>query len=210
LTTTTYLATTVTGTNPLTPTFSQTGDGVSITGDASASNVDDEFFAGADFAIDLVNNSITDTYQVVIGIGYDNNVQGAGLDAYSSSEFTLDRNPPGTEVFFTDLESDVVFGDVKNGVDLGTSGALVIDTGVTSLTIELAPGGSTQLIGAFTMEGGVFDDDSFADVDFSVALTIDAIRNVTSPPNPAPLPATLFLLGGGLFGLGWVRRRQKD
>ncbi len=203
-TTTTYSGGTASGANPLTGTFTDTGDGLGLSGSADGTAVDDEFATGIDFVVDLANLSLTDVYEVVFTIDFDHRADADGDDAYVESEFTLDQD--FVEVFFTEILSDTAFGDELNGASLGTFGALVTDAGTDSLTVNLAPGASALLEGAFTMEGGVFDPGSALGI-FDFGLTIAEINNVTAPPTPTPEPGTMLLLGSGFAALLWGRRR---
>jgi hypothetical protein len=204
---TTYSGNLPVGANPILASFTDTDDGLSLFGSAAGSNVDDEFFTGIDLSMTLANSSATDTYEVVVRISYDQDVDSDGTDAYAESAFTVDEPGP-VEVFFSEILSDTVNGDQKDGVPLGTFGALVEDMGIDFLTINLAPGASTTLAGALTLEGGVFLDPGSAGGNFSFSLTIDGVDNVTPTDPTIPIPGTLLLLGGGLAVLTWRRRQQ--
>jgi hypothetical protein len=203
------------GVDPLLGTLTDTGDGFGITGTADAAfdpDIDTEFLIGIDFIIDLMNSSATDTYKITFKVGsstggnFNNRVDADGADAFAESEFTVDT-PAGTEVFFTDLLSDTLFGDEENGVDLGTFGALVSDIGMETFDITLAPGDMEEIVGAWTMEGGVFANDlGAATVDFSAFLSVDSIENLTQVPEPS----TMLLLATGLVGLAGFRRKYRS
>ena len=191
-TTTNYLDGTV-GANPLNGTLTDTGDGFGCTGFASASAaVDDaEFGIGIDITMTIANTSLTDIYDVTIGIAYGNTVDSAGTDAYVDSEFTLDRTPPGIEEFFTDLITDTVNGNEVGGNPVSGFGGPLTDSGTDTLVLTLNPGDSYVIDGDWTMEGGAYADATsvaFLD-DFYVQLTIvDVI--------PEPTTLGLLLIGG--------------
>jgi hypothetical protein len=161
-----------TGTNPLADTFAATGDGVSIIGAGSVPGTA-EFLAGVDTEITLVNNSPTETYEIALAITFANRADANGVNSYLYSEFTIDQGP--SEVFFTDVQSDTVFGDELNGVQQGTFGAPVRDSGMETLVLTLPPGASTVLNGSWTLEGGVFSPGSSAAGDYRGAITIDRV-----------------------------------
>ena len=197
---TTFANGTPTGANPLQGTLTDTGDGFGVAGTASASwpGSQAEFLAGVDLLLNLTNSSAIHTYDVTIGITFDNRVDASGPDAYADSAFTIDQDT--VEVFFTDITSDTVNGDELNGVDQGTSGAVMSDIGTDSLTVALGPGASVVIDGAWTLEGGVFASGSSCSGDFTGAVTIDGV---------VPEPGTAALLAIGCAGLARVARRRK-
>jgi hypothetical protein len=196
------------GSNPLSGTLTDTGDGFGVAGTASAPVTPDdgEFAVGIDIAMTITNNSATDVFQVTIVTTFGNTVDSFGGDAYVDSEFTLDQRlssqpAPGTEEFFTALFTDTVNGNEVGGVPVPGFGGPLTDIGVDTLVLTLNPGESYIVEGDWTMEGGAYDSASGAFLDeFYVNL---AISDVT------PEPATLLLLTlGGMVVQGRRRRRS--
>ena len=185
-----------TGTNPLTATFTDTGDGFGIS--ASGETGDSGYIlAGVDLTIDLGNSSLTTSYKIVFRIDYSHAADADGTDSYLYSEFIVDR-PPGTQVSYTDATSDTVFGDFKNGSSTGTDGAAITSSGTKYVSVLLGPGGSTSLEGYWTMEGEDFAG-STATGSATISITIDRVT-------PVPEPATFVLFGAGLLGVAGLRR----
>jgi hypothetical protein len=202
-TSSTFDGTTVTGANPLLGILTDFGDGFGMSADVDAGFYS-EFGIGIDIGIDVMNTSATDTWKVTFKVGssdFNNEVDADGVDAFADSGFTVDVD--SSEVFFTEVLSDTLFGDVLNGVDLGTFGELVSDSGEAFFDVQLAPGATALIEGAWTMEGGVFDPGT-ATVDFSAFLSVDSVENLTQVPEPG----TLLLLATGLGGLAVIRRRR--
>ena len=174
------------GPNPQVGTLTHIGDGFGIAANASGPHVTEIDFLAFDLTLNLDNGS-AETYQVTIVTDFSNSVDATGGDAFASSEFTLDD--AGGEFFFTDLTSDTLYGDEKNGVDLPTSGALVEDSGTPSWVITLGPNESFSVFGEYVLKAGAFSSDFTAD--FSAALTVLTV---------VPEPTTILLLSvGGFF-----------
>ena len=200
----------VVGTNPIGGDLTDTGDGFGATGVARATASaasDGEFQVGIDIVMSITNNSALDVFQVTILTTFANSVDASGADAYTDSEFTLDRRlstvpPPGTEEFFTDLVTDTVFGNTVGGNPVPGLGGPLSENGTDTLVLTLNPGETYIIEGDWTMAGGAFFDSagSAASLEnFSVMVTIQDV---------IPEPATLSLLALGIGAMGIGRRRR--
>lgn len=202
-TTSTYNGTTVSGADPLSGTLTDIGDGFGITGDATAS-FESEFEIGIDIdPWSIKNNSATTPYAITFKVNFNNEVESGGPDAFADSEFMIKAG--GSEVFFTDVVSDTVNGNKIDGIATGDSGGLVKDIDMISFKVFVDPLMTVVLSGAWSLEGGVYDDESPIDLGFAstaFGATVSVV-NVT----PVPVPATLILFGLGLTGIAAIRRR---
>ncbi len=209
-TTTTINDTTITsGSNPLSGTLTDIGDGWAIHSNINGSfsdiagtatndaNIYDLFFS-------LQNLSATDSITVTISLDFDNHVNASGSDAFSASEIQLfDGN--GIELFFSDLLSDTIFGNQSNGVDTGTFGGALNDSGLYQHVLTLNPGDLLDFHIYHLIEGGAFVAGSSYSASLDAVVSFDAAIR-TNPPNPIPEPGILALIGIGLLGILFGRR----
>jgi hypothetical protein len=121
-------------------------------------------------------------------------------DAFSEAEFFVDVDD--SEVFYTDLLSDLKFGNEIDGDATGGFGGQLDDSGMRTLSILIDPSTTVLIEGVLQIDGGVFSPDASAFADFSAAIGIQDVAAV-------PLPAAAVLFGSGLAGLAIVRCRKK-
>ncbi|MCU7939377.1 MAG: PEP-CTERM sorting domain-containing protein [gamma proteobacterium symbiont of Bathyaustriella thionipta] len=194
--------------NPLAGTLTDINDGFGFSGNADVT--DDEFTIGFDTFVTTTNAS-SDIYEVVFKLVFSNMVNADGADAFSDSELSLSQD--GSEVAFSDLVSDTLFGDAvfvdeANDGATGTFGESFTDSRTILISLDLNPGDIIELDMFWTLAGGDFAS-GLAEADLSAFLSVDSVTN-KSQPEPVPAPGTLLLLGLGLFFLSLKRRFQKN
>ncbi len=206
-------------TNPLSGALTDTGDGVGFTTDLNAAfatgfNFNEGFDFIIDASIDLTNSSAVNTYTVTIRVDFSNVVDADGDDAFA--EVGMDVELDNVDQVLSDVTSDTLLGDSLNGVLTGTSGNMISDINIVDFVVNLAPLASRQVTNLHQWEGGVFDNPGGAFVDISTDITIldFTCTGPTGAPCdngvPVPEPGTVALLGLGLTGLVFARRRRKQ
>jgi len=195
--------TSIVGTNPLAGTLTDIGDGF---GSTFIMNGDQNGDAGnlfSDFAFNITNNSATDQFLVSFSLNFVNTANADGTDSFADSQFSLRNDTTSSEIFFSDLTSDVFFGDKENGVSLASFGASLLDGGVIILDFLLNPLASIDLSAINELKGGVFDNTSSFDGQLTTVLTVASVTNLTNPGNSVAVsePSTLLLFALGMFGL---------
>ncbi|MDD5327068.1 MAG: PEP-CTERM sorting domain-containing protein [Phycisphaerae bacterium] len=203
VTNSTFNVAAVTGGNPLAGTLTSIGDGFGFSANGAGNltvNDESEFAAGFDMMLNITNNSLTFPYWITFNLNFSNSVTSSGADTYTSSEFTLD-DPTG-EIFFTDLLSDAANGNEVGGVSVGGYGGNLNDSGTPSFTKLLGPGETWFYDGAFTMEGGAYENPSSCSGGFSANFTVTDVTQVV------PEPATAILISIGAACANRMRRRR--
>ncbi|MCC8998130.1 MAG: hypothetical protein LM522_01320 [Candidatus Contendobacter sp.] len=173
--------------------LSDLGDGVgfsfSRSGDVdSADDLDDGLFGC--YCFSLVNTSFTDRFKITLAVDFSHTVHASGRYAFSQGLLSLFRTEDPTEIFFfTDLESDTVFGNRFNSVvSTGEAfGGTLSERKTQPLDFLLEPGETLSLSGRHHLRGGAFAMDDFGvDSRYSSVLnaliTIAAVENLTTPP----------------------------
>ena len=192
--------TTVTGANPLAGSMTEIGDSLgsvlNIAGESGGTN------AGmfTDFFVDISNTSATDQFMVTFAVDFSNIIDANGGDAYADSQLSIIDTTNSLEVFFTDLTSDTFFGDMVNGVNPGTFGDALADSGIAMFDITINPLATINLSGLNSIEGGAYSADGDYSGMLQTVLSIAGVTNI-STPTPVPEPSSLLLLGLGLLGL---------
>ena len=202
-------------TNPLPGTLTDINDGF-----GASTDLDGLFKAVpayqflADITLDLGNTSAGDTYKVTVKVDYSHAVNAGGNAAFADLELDVELN--NVDVI-TPLQvlSDTLLGDEKDGTVLGTFGAPISDIDMFTFDIVLGPGATGQVTAGWEWEGAVSGDADprSSKVDGILDLTIDSVMcqsgpGCAAPPAPAPEPGTLALLGFGLAGMAYTRRRR--
>lgn len=202
---------TPTGANPLGGVLTDYGDGVGVS--AIGSSTAGAISAIPDFIFDLgfslSNSSATDSYQVFFELAFSNFVDAEGSDAFIDAEINL-FNSLLAEMFFSDLTSDTVFGDQKNGTALATSGATLTDSGTFLFDITLAAGASDSFSAVLKMDGGAFDNSSLFNARTNAFISVIGADNLTGgpqPPSQVPEPS-VFLLFIVAITLLQIKRRM--
>lgn len=189
--------------NPLGGSLSDTGDGIGFTGSATSDG--EYFFAGFDGFMTIENDSAL-VYDIVLKLIFGNSVTANG-DAFADSEFYIEAN--GSEVFFSDLLVDTVFGNEIAGVatDPETFGGTLDESGTVLLPFVLNPTEILDLVLFWTAEGQDYGVDGAA-FSFSQFLSIDsAVARTAQPPTDVPAPSIVLLFL--LTFAGFVARSTK-
>jgi len=190
---TTVSGLTVTGANPLGGLMLNTNDGVgadaSISGSAGGST--EGFFF--DFLFSMTNTSLTDSFQIFFELVFTNSTSASGADAYADAEIILE-DELNNELFFSDLTSDTLFGDEKNGSGLPTQGATLSDSGTFLFNFILAANSSNSFTTEIKLGAMDFDGSGSFSADTSAFIRVVGTENLTPPVNKVPAPPTLTVL----------------
>lgn len=198
----------VSGANPLGGLLSDINDGVAIesqAGGGALGIVGGYFF---DFNFGLQNTSLTTAYLLSFVLQFDNLTSASGDDAFADSKillFDADLN----EFFFSDLTTDTLFGDQKNGDDPATFGVTQTDSGLFNFNIILNAGALSSFTGQLRLEGGEFSQAGDFAISSFASITLAGVRSLDTPPPQIPLPATGWLFVLGLFFVGQRQLRKQ-
>lgn len=189
------------GPNPVGGMFTHFGDSVSASLDLSggADDAGEMFF---DYGIDIENTSGSSFFDVFFEIEIDNTVDADGADAFADSLIAL-YDELGIEIFFSDLTSDTLFGDEKNGAVLGTFGALITDIATFGFGFTLAPGDLFTFGSEVAAEGGEFDSIG------AFSLLSDSSITLVSAHVIVPEPSGVILFLSSLLLL-WLNLKKKN
>ena len=170
------------------------GDGVGIETAVSGSGsfAFNEFFLN-DYSIDLMNNSLTDTFLITFQIDFS---QDASITAVAAAKATLDVDrelplPAVNELFS--------FGNLDT--TLGMPGPFS-DAGIITFDMILAPLEIGMLEGRQDIEG--FTIGASYSINQQMFISVLDVRNLT-----VPIPAAAWLFGTGLIALIGAAKRRK-
>ncbi|SEN16473.1 hypothetical protein [Nitrosomonas marina] len=200
------------GVNPLEGILTDTNDSWEIHSNVNGSfsgtsaetpeNIYDLFFG-------LENLSATDIMQVTISLDFDNRVNTSGADAFAASEIILYDGPSiaTNELFFSDIESDTVFGNRFNsGNRTGDFGGLLNDADIFQHTVTLNPGDIFDFHLFHLIEGSASAAGSSYSASMDATVSFSSANNTSPPPTPISEPTLLLLLSTGLLGFICKRR----
>ena len=186
--------------NPRLGQLIEMGDGFGASYDVSTVAGGDSGDFIFDFAFQLANTSLTDSFLVSFAVNYSNTVDADGTDSFIDSELSL-LDTSLAEFFASDLTSDTFFGDEVNGVGQATSGALISRNGIFNFDVMLAANAIDSFSGVLKVDGGNFGVDSSIRSQASAFISVVGVRNITEPPNEVPEPSSLLLFLLAVFGL---------
>lgn len=203
---------TVMGAGTLSGNLTDIGDGFGSSFTMTGNQINQEGELFSDYLFNISNSSATDQYQVTLAIDFRNLVDADGINSFADAQTSIQNDLTLAELFFTDLTSDVLFGDRENGTALASFGTSLADSGLVMLDLLLNPLASVDLSGINELKGGVFDNGSSFTGELHSFISVANVVNLTNPnpnPNPGvPEPNTLLLLLAGMFGLLVISRRK--
>ncbi len=147
-----------------------------------------------DYTLVLSNSSVTDTFEIVLGVSVVQNVDATGPDAFVIGELRIE-DPLNNPVVFANHTRDTLNGPSDSPLS------------PESFSIVLAPGASIQYDGLLSLRAGAFEIDSFYYAQLGAQISVASVRNITQPPEPVPEPGTYLLMALGLGAL--VTRRSR-
>ncbi|GAA6205123.1 MULTISPECIES: PEP-CTERM sorting domain-containing protein [Thalassotalea] len=154
--------------------------------------------AALDFSLYIENNHATDTFELDFGFDFFNKVDTwaiPGLGGFSSSLISLYDD--SGEFFFSDIMSDVDYGNERNGFLLPTPyGGVVQDSGLFNFSRTLLAGESINIVGVLQASFGFITDSvPPAKQDSTGMLGLNDVRQIQvgQPPVTVPEPSSLLL-----------------
>jgi PEP-CTERM motif-containing protein len=221
---TTLLDLIVTGSNPLSGTLTDHGNGVLGAGDGfgglatgSASGTGFHgFFSDTDLGdgepnpLTIANSALLDTFQIFFSLTFEHTATAGGVDGWADSD--LEVLLDGVEIFESKLTSDTIFGNEIDHSPVSGFGGPVSASGSFLFSIQVGPGGFRTVGLDHTMEGtaNLFEppDDPFSSSSVSVPgyfLSVDNVVNLGEVPEPG----SYVLFGSGLLALMALRRLRR-
>lgn len=179
----------------------QTGDSFGASFSMSGSNPNggtvqtDGLFT--DFALNLVNSSLSETFTVLFRVDARNFVNATGRDAFAFSDLSI-KDEDLNELYFTEYRVDT----------LNPGNNLMAESSDDSFILSLNPGQSLNISGLQRQRGGAFNDggSSYSASLFST-ITLEEVRS-SGGNNQIPLPGSLALVLIGLLSGASVLRRR--
>lgn len=151
----------------------------------------------ADFSLNLVNSSLSETFTVLFRVDTRNVVNADGRDAFAFSDLSI-KDADLNELYYTDYQADSL-NPGNNRAD---------DSLDDSFSLTLAPGQSLAISGLQRQRGGAFGDgsSSYSASLFSTIL-LEEVRS-SGGNNQIPLPGSLPLALIALLGGAWALQRR--
>lgn len=186
--------------NPLAATLTDLGDGFgahfSMGGSfAGGAMTSDALFA--DYLLNLVNNSATQTFTITFHATITNAVSATGGDAFAQSDISV-KNASNVELLFSDHRIDTL--------NTGPGNNFALDGGGNSFSVTLAPGQAASFNALQHQRGGVFATGTYG-ADLDAFLFVDSIVGTGDQPLPLPGSLPLAVLALGALSLSHRRRR---
>lgn len=197
---------TVTGTNPHGGQLTDINDGIGLNASVSSDGIGEVPIFVFDYDFGMSNASLTEDYTISFAINYDTSVDSSANteDAFIDNRVNL-YNP--AEFFFSDLTSDTLFGNEKNGVITGNFGGVEADSGLFSFDIVLLAGQTVNFTGEVKIVGEVSGQDMMSGFNDSF-IYLSGVTGSSPPPSPptdVPTPSTPVLL---LMGMVFLMTRR--
>ncbi|MFY8118452.1 MAG: hypothetical protein ACOVLH_11635, partial [Roseateles sp.] len=181
----------------------QTGDSFGASFSMSGSNPNggtvqtDGLFA--DFALNLVNSSLSETFTVLFRVDARNFVNATGPDAFAFSDLSI-KDADLNELYYTDYQAD--------SLNPGNNRAL--ESLDDSFSLTLTPGQSLAISGLQRQRGGAFGDGSSSySASLFSTITLEEVRS-SGGNNQIPLPGSLPLTLIALLGGAWALQRRPN
>jgi hypothetical protein len=220
--TTTLNGGTISGSDPLSGTLSDIGDGFGIGFNASGASVPSgegnenptalrPLFGELELTIQ--NNSAIDSFLVSLQVDFSQAVDASGADAFAQTEILLEL-ANNIQEMSSKIVSDTLFGnqefastDGNTNAAEGTFGGPLSDNNVLTLVYWLDPGDVVNLGSdshEVTLLGNAFKGSFSASTE--VLVTVGSVEKVQE--QPLPEPGTLLLLAIGIISVGYANRHR--
>lgn len=186
---------TVSGSNPIAQALTNIGDSLAINflvGGTFANGPAENSALFGDYTLVLNNSSLTDTFEIVLGVSVAQLLSAAGADSFVIGELRIE-DALNNLIVFANHTRDTLNGDSDSPLS------------PASFSVFLAPGQTIQYDGLLSLRGGAFDGSYSGGM--GAQISVAGVRNVTITPEPVPEPGTYLLIAIGLGAL--VARRLR-